>query len=152
MYFWNIKALKKDIIGEKLTEKDRFIYAFIQFSVYTIAFEYLLSGHVEHSNDWNQFEAMANIAIVLIGTYLIYKANGGENGQDFLGRYFSIGFVVTIRFSVLLIPMVVLLTVYDIEFRSESDILTTSPLEVFMYILWTIFLYANIAKHMRLKD
>ncbi len=152
MYFWNIESLKRDIVAERLTEKDRFKYALIYIVFSIIALEYFQQENSGKLNLWLQVEAALNVIIVLLGTYFAYRANGGENGQDFLGRYFSISFVVSIRFSVLLFPMIFVVLMYHSAFGVESELVSTSPIEICMFLLWTALLYANIVKHMGLRN
>ncbi|ENK2025278.1 hypothetical protein [Vibrio sp. 1580] len=152
MYFWNIESLKRDIVAERLTEKDRFKYALIYIVFSIIALEYFQQESSGKLNLWLQVEAALNVIIVLLGTYFAYRANGGENGQDFLGRYFSISFVVSIRFSVLLFPMIFVVLMYHSAFGAESELVSTSPIEICMFLLWTALLYANIVKHMGLRN
>ncbi|MBR9788621.1 MAG: hypothetical protein GYB40_11860 [Vibrionaceae bacterium] len=150
MYLWNIEALKRDIVGGRFTEKDRFIYALIYIVFSAVAFEYIQDSDTEHSNVWDQVEAIANIVVVLAGTYFAYRANGADSGSDFLGRYFSLGFVVTIRFLALLVPIVILRLMYESPFGVENEVTVTTPFGVSIVILWSCFLYVNLAKHMKL--
>ncbi|HCE3663691.1 TPA: hypothetical protein NG674_004759 [Vibrio parahaemolyticus] len=152
MYFLNIESLKRDIVAERLTEKDRFKYALIYIVFSIIALEYFQQENSGKLNLWLQVEAALNVIIVLLGTYFAYRANGGENGQDFLGRYFSISFVVSIRFSVLLFPMIFVVLMYQSALGEESELVSTSPLEICMFLLWTALLYANIVKHMGFRN
>ena len=50
MYFWNIQDLKKEIGTGNLSEKDRFIYAFIYLVLTTIGFELMDHIPVENRN------------------------------------------------------------------------------------------------------
>ena len=149
MYFWNIEALKKDIVKDRLTEKERFVYVLIYLVLTAVGFEYLQQVDTELANIWDSIEAIADVLIVLIGTYCAYRANGGENGQDFLGRYFSIGFVVSIRFFVYLIPIVILLSIYFVLSFPDSEVIETTPLEVSVLLAWNCCLYANIVRHLK---
>ncbi len=149
MYFWNIEALKKDIVKDRLTEKERFVYVLIYLVLTAVGFEYLQQVDTELENIWDSIEAIANVLIVLIGTFCAYRANGGENGQDFLGRYFSIGFVVSIRFFVYLIPIVILLSIYFVLSFPDSEVIETTPFEVAVLLAWSCCLYANIVRHMK---
>lgn len=149
MYFWNIEALKKDIVKDRLTEKERFVYVLIYLVLTAVGFEYLQQVDTELENIWDSIEAIANVLIVLIGTYCAYRANGGENGQDFLGRYFSVGFVVSIRFFVYLIPIVILLSIYFVLSFPDSEAIETTPLEVSVLLAWNGCLYANIVRYLK---
>ncbi|WP_317592135.1 hypothetical protein [Vibrio sp. EA2] len=150
MYFWNIEALKRDIVGGRLTEKDRFIYALIYIVFSVAAFEYFQGSATEYSNIWDQIESIANVVVVLVGTYFTYRVNGASSGSDFLGRYFSLGFVVTIRFSVLLFPIVFALQMYGTALGVENEMPVSTPFSVSIIVLWTCFLYANLVKHIKL--
>ncbi|MBR9875587.1 hypothetical protein L3V31_15785 [Vibrio sp. J1-1] len=150
MYFWNIEALKRDIVGGRLTEKDRFVYALIYIVFSAATYEYFQGTNTEYSNLWDKIEAIANVVVVLAGTYFTYRANGANNGRDFLGRYFSLGFVVTIRFLVFLFPIVILRLMYESPFGVENEATVTTPFGVSLVILWSCFLYVNLAKHMKL--
>lgn len=109
MYFWDVQSLKNDIRANKLSEKDKFLYMFLSIAFVTIGIELISISPLEPQNVWDAVESVSYILIVLFGTYWAYKANGSEHGTDFLGRYFSISFVVSVRFCTLLIPISVFL-------------------------------------------
>ncbi len=98
MYIWNIEGLKKDIKVGRLTEKDRFIYMFLTFIFTSLCFEIALRTPVGSRNIWDTINSLSYFLIPVLGTFLAYRSNGADNGTDFLGRFFSISFVVTVRF------------------------------------------------------
>lgn len=148
MYFWNILQLKEDIRSGDFGEKDRFIYAFIYIALATIGME--VSGIIplEDRNIWDNVSVIGNILIPIIGTIFAYRANGGRNGRDFLGRFFSIGFVLFIRFLVLLVPIIMTLFGYYIYAYAEEDKILTSPIDVAVIQTWLALLYIRTCKHM----
>ncbi|HFQ4946496.1 TPA: hypothetical protein ACGUVO_004584 [Vibrio vulnificus] len=148
MYIWNIEGLKKDIKVGRLTEKDRFIYMFLTSIFTVLGFEFALRMPVEPRNIWDTISSLSSVLIPILGTFLAYRANGADNGTDFLGRFFSISFVVTVRFFALLIPMLVLLSAYYMSVTTENDVLVSSAEDTLPFIAWLGLLYYQVVKHM----
>ncbi|EHZ2848905.1 hypothetical protein V9657_004641 [Vibrio vulnificus] len=147
MYIWNIEGLKKDIKVGRLTEKDRFIYMFLTFIFTSLCFEIALRTPVESRNIWDTINSLSSFLIPVLGTFLAYRSNGADNGTDFLGRFFSISFVVTVRFCALLIPMLLLLSAYYMSVASENDALVSSAEDTLPFIAWLGLLYYQVVKH-----
>lgn len=146
MYFWKINELKNDITTGNFGEKDRFIYAFICIALGSLGMEAMMCMPVENPNIWDIIGSIGNIVIPVAGTFFAYKINGANKGTDFLGRFFSISFVVSIRFLVLLLPIFVVLLFYYIKTFPEEEIVST-PIDVIPFQLWLIFLYVRVCKH-----
>ena len=146
MYFINIKQLKQDIINKEFSEKDRFIYII----AYTILGELSFLAFIENSTApmiTDYISGIGTIIITAIGTYYLYLANEGSKGEDFLGRYFSIVWVVIIR---LLYPYLFLSTVILIIMGTGFDV-DSNILEITMMIfslLYGFFIYYCSYGHM----
>ena len=154
MYFWKIEDLKKDIEEGRLTEKDRFIYLFISIIMSSIMLELtswatLASWATEATYTYgmsNYIDSLLSILIPSFGVFLAFKANGGLNGADFLGKYLSISFVVGVRFILIgIIPIIVVLILYGYFFgREDIDILS-----IILIYPWYIVMYKTIISHIR---
>ncbi|MCQ9103967.1 hypothetical protein [Vibrio alginolyticus] len=147
MYIWNIKGLKEQIRTGRLTEKDRFIYMFLTLIFTVLGIELALRIPIESGNVWDTISSVSSVLIPMLGTLLAYKANGADNGTDFLGRYFSISFVVAVRFFALLIPMFALLFAYYMLVIPENPALVSTALDTLPFIAWQGLLYYQIVKH-----
>ncbi|MGF1761507.1 hypothetical protein L4D76_27100 [Photobacterium sagamiensis] len=152
MYFWKIENLKKDIRAGEFTEQDRFIYAFIYIVLSIIGMEAMSFLSVENPNMWDTIGTVGNIVIPIVGTFFAYRANGAGDGSDFLGRFFSINFVVGIRFCVLLIPMIVGLFFYYTYAFSVDEEISSTPIDIIPFQIWLSLLYVRICKHIRDTD
>jgi hypothetical protein len=95
MYFWDIDALKEDLSNNEVNEEHKFIYAFIYIIIASVNYEAHPYYSLNVMNLWNIIAAVSSVIIVTVGTLYAYKVNGGNAGEDFLGRYFSIGFAAT---------------------------------------------------------
>ena len=87
--------------------------------------------------------SIISVLFTFIGTYLIYKANGGENGEDFAGKYFSITLVRSIQFLLIFIPIIIVFEILN------QVILNLSPFNnqlaefiLFTGYFFTVYLYA----------
>ncbi len=143
MYFLNIKKLKEEIKGNKLSEKDRFYYVFVYLLLTNIAFALIAYFPAETRNIWDLVYEIGSVLIILVSAILAFRANGGSKGQDFLGKYFSISFVIAIRFILFFIPVFfILLRIIPSLQYSE----TTLEI-IFLFLLWLGFLYWRVVKH-----
>jgi len=99
---------------------------------------------IANPNIWDTINSISYISITLIGTILAFKANGGGAGTDFLGRLYSIGFVVGVR---LLIPMCLVIIFYGMFAFSEVEEIVQTPMGLLLEFLLYSFLYWRIVKH-----
>jgi hypothetical protein len=149
MYFWRIEKLKEDIRANRLSEKDRFIYALIYFVLGAIVMELAMLMPLENGNIWDFINSFSNVLIVTFGTVFAFKANGSSKGIDFLGRYFSIGFVLAIRFLVYAIPLLIGLFVYYFFAYGEEEEIPTNIVDVVPFLIWYIAFYWRIYVHFK---
>jgi uncharacterized membrane-anchored protein YitT (DUF2179 family) len=149
MYFWRIEKLKEDIRANRLTEKDRFIYALIYIAVSAAAMEVMLYIPLENTNGWDFINSLSNVLIATVGTLFAFKANGSGNGKDFLGKFLSIGFVVSIRFLVYMIPLMIALSVYYFFAFEEEDVIPSSVADVIPFLIWYVAIYWRLCVHIK---
>ncbi len=149
MYFWKIEDLKRDIKEKQLTEKDRFIYALIFVVFSAIGMELVALMPMENGNIWYILFSVSSVLIVALGTVFVFKANGGSAGTDFLGKYFSISFVVNIRFLVILIPMFIGLMLYYFYVFPENEEMSNTFLGTVPFIIWHAAIYWRVFNHIR---
>jgi len=54
---------------------------------------------------WDGLEALWGILLAVVGTIYTYRQNGGAEGRHFLQRYFAVGWVVSVRWLAVSIPV-----------------------------------------------
>ena len=143
MYFWNINALKNDIKENNFKDKEAFPYILFTIVFYLILIEMMSFDCYYIENIWDKILIGIDIIIPIVGMIYAYKQNGGENGVDFANKYFSISFVMTIRFFVYIIPLMILLI-----FLGYESVSTTSIEVVFLAVVQILF-YFYIVKHIK---
>ena len=103
MYFYSIRPLKERLAAGPLPEAESFPYLVIFVAATAIAS--WLPGEFENVWDWTQM--VLSVAVAVMGTWILYRANGGASGRDFLSRYVVLGWVVTVRFFTLVLPALI---------------------------------------------
>ena len=149
MHFWKIDKLKEEIKNDDLSEKDKFIYAVIYIVSCAFGMEAMGWLNIEDQNIWDIVVSISNVIIVLVGTIFAFKANGGSTGEDFLGRFFSIGFIISVRFFVILIAIISITMVYIYYSTDENGYIETSPVDIFPYLIWYVALFWRICFHIK---
>ena len=109
-----------------MSESEQFKYLLASTILYSIGMIPFLQN-----NMMDVYSAIVSGIITILGTYYVYKANGGSEGKDFLQRFISIGLVVAVRWFVLvMIPLTIVFfflidifltdsqatTIYDVAF------------------------------------
>lgn len=149
MYFWKIDKLKQQLLEQGLTEKHLFYYILIFVASESMSIE--MTGYYPYTepDSWSYVSSALNILIPIIGTIAAFRANGGSSGIKFAEKYFSISFVVFIRFLVLLIPLMGAMMVYwSFTYGIENEWPDSSgSIEVIIFSIWYAAMYAYIVKH-----
>ena len=98
MYFWNMKALKKEIVEGQFTDQRVIPYVVVSAAISAIAVELSSYFSYEVTNQSVYYQSAITVIIPILGTIYTYHANGGANGKNFAAKYFAIGFVILFRF------------------------------------------------------
>jgi hypothetical protein len=102
MYFWRIEKLKSEMAARPLSDGQALPYLVVFVALYAGL------GYLPHIsfNVWDVLGAVFSVALAVVGTIYVYRRNGGAAGQYFLQRYFALGWVVTVRWFVVLLPAI----------------------------------------------
>ena len=158
MYLWNIKALKKNLSTQALTEAQTFWYFFAVLTLETLFYNMTsLFPRDEPLEVWDYVEYLGAVIFTIGGTYVVYRANGGASGRQFLSRYFPLMWVLTIRFLAWMIPILIgvgllMFGIAMILLDAESEDPDFSSISRYMLIaswVWFLVFYYRLAVHMR---
>lgn len=148
MYFWDIESLKEDIRRGEFGDKELLPYIVISVLFYSLAME--LTWFIPSIEDYNQWDIATSIIAILstvAGTIYVYKKNGGAEGNNFANKYFSIGFVVGLRFLFYFFGFMILLGMYFGFVSSEQEDTSTTFVEVVFFFIWYVWFYYSMGKH-----
>ena len=68
---------------------------------------------IEELSIMDYASSITYIIATFLGTYFIYKANGGAEGNDFAGKYFSITWVRSIQFLLVFFLTIIIFLILD---------------------------------------
>ena len=148
MYFWNIEALKEEIRGGHFSDKEAIPYIVLTLFLYTLVSELVYYFPAQDTyNIWDGIDSFLIIVIPLFGIIYAYKKNGGGEGREFANKFFSIGFVLTIRFLVyFIVPMIAMIFYWSFVEQGEA-VEETTLFDVVVFHLWYILYYYRLGKH-----
>ncbi|MEM7626501.1 MAG: hypothetical protein AAF333_12975 [Planctomycetota bacterium] len=140
MYFLRIEKLK-DVMAERpLTDRQALPYLAVTIGLFTLA-----AFPVEPANGPAVVSVVISTAITVLGAIYVYRRNGGPNGQEFLSRYFAIGWVVALRVIVVCVGPLALFYIMLGAAGHDSD--TTQWYEVPIYALLEVAIWWRVGHH-----
>jgi hypothetical protein len=158
MYLWNIRALKKGLVTNALTESQVFAYFLAVLTLDTLLLQLVaFFPGTEDTGVWDYADFVGSVVFTVGGTLVAYRQNGGSAGRDFLARYFPLMWVLTVRFLVFLLPLLVLAMIpmayfYETLFGTDAagdDFAALSMYVVLLSWLWYLAFYYRLAVHLR---
>ena len=139
-------------MGEGLSQKHLFVYIFINIILYdfVLAGNYILPSEDLNIKIYDHVASIASFITISLGTYFIYRVNGGSEGKQFAERFFSIYFVVGMRFLVLFI--LILMPFFFGFWVAEEDALISTWFEVIILAIvqgWLVIFYWRMIVHVK---
>lgn len=123
MYWYNLRDLEKEIVENKLTDKQAFYYL-LAFSIIGVIKMYLGDGN-ETETYISKIEGIALLGITIWGCYLIFNTNSKGDGKDFFKRFWALSWVVGFRlFTWLFLVIFIYLIVKFVIERNEIQLTT----------------------------
>ena len=134
MVFWNIEKLLNKLSSQKLTQKELFAYLFGLSLLETLLSNPFLAEGSYFSSIFQWFDWGILLLCSLVSMTLCFFLNGGNKGEDFMGRYISIKFVMAIRYLVFIIFSAVILILCGFDFESDR---TSFIFSIICYLIIT---------------
>ncbi len=110
MYFVKYQPLKRKLKKRTLSDREAVVYLVVYSFLLGLAFAFL-TGTTDECSDadlaaWDdEVFSLVFSCIPIAGIYYVYVANGGKTGFDLIQKYFVLGWVVSIRFLVVFLPL-----------------------------------------------
>ncbi|ENW91946.1 MULTISPECIES: hypothetical protein [Acinetobacter] len=143
MYFWNTKKLIEDLKNDRLSEQNyKNYYLISSVFMFIIMFAMRLSPIVDVVQ--NTIDALLNIIIFIIGVNFCFKANGGNQGKQFLSRLICLCLPIGIRFILayfLLILCIIFAFIVTARFIDSTQIpALIAPYQKWVMLIISIFM------------
>lgn len=99
MYFWNTKALARELSANTLNKKHYKNYYLVTALLITLVYYYAMYSPYADARIIG-LECISTLIILFVGIQSAYKANGGDQGNHFLGRITALSFPILVQTTV----------------------------------------------------
>lgn len=153
MYLLNINKLKNKILTGNFGERDRFIYLLMYLLLNAVTLEYLTTTERAEAGLRDYLLSIYSVSLVGVGTYVAYLANGAAAGRDFVGKFFAVSLIMTIRFLLFILPLIAGWVYFSFSTAMRGESAVGDAFILVPFIAWGLLLYYRIYRHMAdLKD
>ncbi|OBY75394.1 hypothetical protein [Acinetobacter gyllenbergii] len=137
MYFWNTKKLIDDLKNDRLTEQNYKNYYLISSAFMLIMMFAMRFAPIDDVLP-NLIDAVLSIIILIAGVNFCFKANGGNQGKQFLNRLICLFLPIGVRF---ILVYLLLFTVFILAFIVTARFIdaTQIPALIEPYQKWVGF-------------
>ncbi|KHF78017.1 hypothetical protein PJ15_1074 [Acinetobacter sp. neg1] len=125
MYFWNTKKLIDDLRNNRLTEQNYKNYYLVS-SVFMLIMMFAMRFAPVDGELPNLIDAVLSTIILIVGINFCFKANGGNQGKQFVSRLICLFLPIGIRFILayfLLFLSLILVFILTARFIDSTQIL-----------------------------
>ena len=142
MYFVSYHPLKHKLRTNSLSDREALPYLIIEAVVLSLA---SYSSGDRLSNVYDFLSLCLTVIIVIGGTYYVYRQNGGTEGFNLIKKYLILGWVVSIRFTIVLIPIVAVYIVIMLKLENPSFDLYTALIGGAVKLIY----FQRLGRHIR---
>ena len=141
--------IKYTPLKEKLKERTLSDREALPYLVVFTAITALMVGVPLHEN-YNVLDgisAACSVALAIFGIIYAYNQNGKENGYDLVQKYVVLGWITSVRFILIGIPIYVVVGIagYRMGFSMEE----TNEIDLVFWVAFEALLYYRIAMNIR---
>lgn len=141
MYFFAQKAVKSKFLQSGFSDRESLPYFVVFIGLYSLAFV----PNTSTPNIWDYLASAISFALAVLSTLLLYKANGGSDGTQFIQKYVILGWVLALRALIALLPATILLfllgvglNLIDLEATGPFDAAVFTTIEL---LFWAYFYF-----------
>ncbi|MDH5681086.1 MAG: hypothetical protein OEZ36_05845 [Spirochaetota bacterium] len=122
MYWFNVKALAEDLKNETLSEKEKVKYFFVYFLFVTLALALSNLETEDKIPDVLRYTSLILEPIIaIVGLILCYIENKSRDNKDFIVRFISLSWPISIRLLLVFIPWFIVLSIVYAIMTSDLD-------------------------------
>lgn len=106
MYFLALGPLKERLAAGPLPERETPPYVVLVAVAAAVA-AFPSAGLLDDGlpNAWDRIQSFLELVMAVAGTLILYRANGGAEGREFIHRWVVVGWVVAVRFCLMVVPV-----------------------------------------------
>ena len=149
MYFVDYGPIKERLRSRSVSDKEALPYLILWVGLTALVCSFSVG---EGLNAWKFASGCVEVVFAVAGILYAYECNGGDEGFDLLLKYVLIGWIVSFRCLIVLIPIFVVFFVAGMAlgFHQESSGPSESgPFEFVSGLVLDIIVYQRIGRHIR---
>lgn len=151
MHFVQYQPLKDQLKSRTLTERQSLPYLVAWSCSSALLFGYITwtSATIPTCYHLTDFVLDAlTIGLAIAGVLYSYSKNGANSGFDFIKKYVVLGWVVSVRCILFLIPLLVIYILgVSVLGETESDTSCTTWADVAVFFFVEVAIYQRIGRH-----
>ena len=143
MYFVQYQPLKEKLQSRSLTDREALPYFILLIASTTVGMVFPLTA--PDPNTWDWIGNILSIVFAVGGVFYAYVCNGGRHGFDLVQKYTVIGWIVTVRFLLICLPLLfVLYWILDAGGLATEE---TNGFDTFLYGTFEVVFYWRIGRN-----
>ncbi|HMO41602.1 MAG TPA: hypothetical protein PKE26_17225 [Kiritimatiellia bacterium] len=145
MHFISYWPIKNQLRDRTLSDREALPYlvVFVAISAALLSIP-LFNGF----NNWDLINLVLAVLAAIAGVLYSFKQNGGRKGHDLIQKFVVIGWIVTVRSTLVLIPLTFVL-MYLGDAMGVVTYESTGWYDVAMMTSFDIIVYQRIGRHIR---
>jgi len=142
MYWISYQPLKDRLKKRSVSDREALPYLLLLTASEAIALSVPAASEM---NKWDIIETILNVIVTLFGVFYVYRKNGGNSGYDIIQKFIVLGWVVAVRYILIVIPVGIFIYFVK-EYHAPSGDETTILDAVFFTVLSAIY-YERLGRH-----
>ena len=145
MYFIRVKPVKEQLRERAMTDRECLPYYVVPAACISLVLHLPMAALP--TTRWDLFSGITDMLLTIAGILYCYRQNGGKTGYDFIQKSVVLGWVVGIRFSVIMIPVVVGLEFLKTGIGQSME--QTSWVDVLGMAILLVIYFQRLGKHLK---
>ena len=142
MYWISYQPLKERLKKRSVSDREALPYLLLLSALEAISLSVPASTEM---NKWDIIEAMLYVIVTIIGVIYIYRKNGGKTGYDIIHKFVVLGWVVAVRYFLVVLPLGGLIY-FTVRYHAPSGDETTFFDAMFFTVISVIY-YERLGRH-----
>ena len=142
MYFLRYQPLKEQLRTRSLSDKEALPYLVLLCGLAAAA---TLFSSSEAFNSWDWVSGGLSVVLAVCGVFYAYSKNGGRAGVDLIQKYIVIGWIASVRCTLVFIPIIIALYFGIDRFGVITE--KTGVFDVLILTCFEVILYQRIGRH-----
>jgi hypothetical protein len=113
-----------------------------------VTLEYLTTTARAEAGPRDYWLSIYSVSLVGVGTYVACLANGAAAGRDFVGKFFAVSLIMTIRFLLFILPLIAGWVYFSFSAAMRGESAVGDAFILVPLIARGLLLYYRIYRHM----